>query len=477
MKELDAFFEPFVSSALDHLADDRLLALERLLERPDRDILSWLVDDPDRVPSGFRQIIRSIRACNPRHRLSGSMEEGSASTRNRPRDRSRDRKKNEPGSGARTVPTEGFDNGCEEMNDRSHPDSHDIEPCFVVGLEDFALLRIGGSDASAWLQGQLSADILEITPDRSLLAAWCSEKGRVLALFRLLLDPKGEGYLMVCERWFVQRLLPRFRLFILRADVRIAEEEGLAVFGVSGPSESIRESIEKTPAAGSDQREGGEGKVEKWLSEAKSDDMLRLGEGLLIKVPGVQAPPDIVPSEYREYPRLLVIAPGTWIDAFDAPRKDQALWHRGDILAGLPRITPDSSDRLIPQALNLDRLRAVSFEKGCYVGQEIVTRVTHLGRIKNRCFIGHTKGDLRVGDRIVRGASPPPASGVGEDRKAEGAKVGTVVSAAPLPAGGSIACVALDIQAADACDLRVERIDGAEIRCHRPAWLNPTPSS
>lgn len=69
MKELDAFFEPFVCCALEDLAQDQLLALESLLDRPDQEILDWLVDDSDRIPLGFRRIIRSIRICNPSYRL------------------------------------------------------------------------------------------------------------------------------------------------------------------------------------------------------------------------------------------------------------------------------------------------------------------------------------------------------------------------------------------------------------------------
>ncbi|WP_025769366.1 FAD assembly factor SdhE [Thioalkalivibrio sp. HK1] len=68
MKELDAFFEPFVRCALDDLAKDQRIALERLLDRPDREILDWLVDDSDRIPGGFRRIIRSIRSCHPFYR-------------------------------------------------------------------------------------------------------------------------------------------------------------------------------------------------------------------------------------------------------------------------------------------------------------------------------------------------------------------------------------------------------------------------
>ncbi|WP_025769367.1 CAF17-like 4Fe-4S cluster assembly/insertion protein YgfZ [Thioalkalivibrio sp. HK1] len=353
------------------------------------------------------------------------------------------------------------------MTESKHPPAHDPDRCFLTELEEFAILRIRGGEALDWLQGQLSADISKVAPDRSLLAAWCSPKGRVLALFRLLLDPQNDGYAMICDRWFIDRLLPRFRMFILRADVHIEQDDRLAVFGISGSSESIDKSM--SGALGTT-TEAIDRPIAKWLLEAKNDDTLRSGAISLVRVPGT----------HERQTRLLGIAPKAWLEGFDVLREPSATWHRADILAGLPRITLEASDKEVPQSLNLDRLQAVSFEKGCYVGQEIVTRLSHLGRIKKRCFIGHTKGDIEVGARIVRdppSLSNPPSGSESAAHDAKGFKVGTVISAASKPDGGSIALAALDIEAALASDLRVERIDGPEIRFRSPAWLDPTDPS
>jgi folate-binding protein YgfZ len=52
----------------------------------------------------------------------------------------------------------------------------------------------------------------------------------------------------------------------------------------------------------------------------------------------------------------------------------------------IPIIHKESSEKFIPQMLNLDILNAVSFSKGCYTGQEVVARVQHRGKIKQRMF-------------------------------------------------------------------------------------------
>jgi folate-binding protein YgfZ len=88
------------------------------------------------------------------------------------------------------------------------------------------------------------------------------------------------------------------------------------------------------------------------------------------------------------------------------PQSGESQWRRLCIEAGLPQLEPATQEAFIPQMLNLDRLDAVSFSKGCYPGQEIVARTQHLGRIKRRMFIARVpsdeiKGAVQPGDVIV----------------------------------------------------------------------------
>ncbi len=100
------------------------------------------------------------------------------------------------------------------------------------------------------------------------------------------------------------------------------------------------------------------------------------------------------------------------------------------IRAGLPDVGLAASEEWIPQMLNLDLVGAISFQKGCYTGQEIVARTQHLGRIKRRMF------------RLATEA-PPPA--VKAAVHADGRKVGEVVLAAPV-AGGAECLAVLNLE-------------------------------
>ena len=307
----------------------------------------------------------------------------------------------------------------------------------VARLGSLAVLRASGADALAFLQGQLTVDVGEVGAAASRLAAWCSPKGRVLATFRLLADPAGDGYLLVCERWFVAKLLARLRMFILRADARIDDVSGeVGVAGVAGTR-----ALPDRAAA--------------WAQTAEVDDAAVFGETVIARVP----------DRHR---RFVVAGPHVSIASTAAPRAGRArragdgAWHLADICAGIARVTEDTSDAFVPQMLNLDRLRAVSFEKGCYVGQEIVARAQHLGRIKRRAYVGRTDAPAAAGDPIVdaaRNGSP---------------KVGEVAAAQPHPDGGSAACVVVNLESASSPALRVGRSGGAPIRIAPPEYMEPS---
>jgi folate-binding protein YgfZ len=95
---------------------------------------------------------------------------------------------------------------------------------------------------------------------------------------------------------------------------------------------------------------------------------------------------------------LLVLAPAASpLDAhhFGGEREMTAgEWARTDIEDGVPWITPETEDRFVPQMVNLDLLGGVSFNKGCYPGQEIVARMHYLGRLKQRMYRVKLRGDI-----------------------------------------------------------------------------------
>jgi folate-binding protein YgfZ len=74
------------------------------------------------------------------------------------------------------------------------------------------------------------------------------------------------------------------------------------------------------------------------------------------------------------------------------PHRDAQSWQLGLIEAGFPLVSAATSEAFLPQMLNLDQLGAVNFDKGCYLGQEIVARAQHRGEVKRRLRHMHWQG-------------------------------------------------------------------------------------
>lgn len=240
----------------------------------------------------------------------------------------------------------------------------------VFDLRHLALVAVEGDDAEEFLQGQLTNDIRQVSDARAQVSAWCTPKGRVFTC--LLVFRHHRRLLLQLPRTLAPQAMGRLRLFVLRARVTL---------------EDVSDEIRRIGVVGKH--------AESCLAQALGD----LPDG----VDAVRSSGDVTIVRLRGHrPRYEVVGPWSAIaPLWDACRAVAApagadAWELLDIEAGVANIGPDTSDAFVPQMLNLDRIDGVSFTKGCYVGQEIVARTQHLGRIKRRMYRAHRRGGARV---------------------------------------------------------------------------------
>lgn len=251
-----------------------------------------------------------------------------------------------------------------------------------------AAVSFDGADAANFLQGQLSADIVALPPGRWRRAAYCSPKGRALAT--MLVVRRGDGFIVLLAASLADSFIAGLSRFVMRAKVKITR-----------PSCAIDARI--------------------------ADDAFVVPDG----------------GEAREEDGALSIDEGGGACLrlrFDvaAAAGDDLAWRRMQILRGVPWIDSATSGQLVPQYFNWDLLGGVSFQKGCYVGQEIIARLHYLGNVKRRGY-------------ILRGTGAPPAA-------AEKIGAAEVINAAPAD-GGFVAFVI------------VPRESGSAAQENRPAEL------
>lgn len=287
--------------------------------------------------------------------------------------------------------------------------------CPVTGR---SLLAVTGADAAGFLHAQLSTDVRSLAPGDVRLSSHSDARGRLLAVLRLFVT--GDGFLVELPADGAEAVASQLRRYVLRArvDIEPVPTDWTAV-GIAGPAGS-------DPAA------------PLGMSLPAGDRWLALDGGAhLAACEG--------PS-----PRALLFGPEAALrPAWErlgglAPAAAES-WDLLDIEAGLPCIHAATRGRFVAQMVNLDRLGAIDFRKGCYPGQEVIARTHYLGRVKRRMY------PLRAEQ-----ARQPPAPGEPVHDTA-GNAAGELVRAAPHPDGG---CLALAVLRLDAIDAPLVLADG-----------------
>jgi hypothetical protein len=293
----------------------------------------------------------------------------------------------------------------------------------ITPMAHVGCIRASGADVDAFLQGQFSNDIHQLTTSRAQLTSWNSAKGRVLALFTALRT--SDAILLETSRELVEPALKRLRMFVLRSKVQLEHaSESWPSLGVAGDGIAARLAALGLP-----------------VPEAPWD----VGERdsvLVLRRPGSRPRFTVHANAERLQP--------LWQQLSSELRPvGTGAWQLLDILAGMPSIVAATQDHFVAQMLNLDQLGGISFSKGCYTGQEVIARLHYLGNLKRRMFLGYCDSSAH----IEPGTAVHVAGG-------DGQAVGEVVASAPDPARGQAALVVLQLSHADSDSLRIGRSDG-----------------
>jgi folate-binding protein YgfZ len=150
---------------------------------------------------------------------------------------------------------------------------------------------------------------------------------------------------------------------------------------------------------------------------------------------------------------VLSVAPERAADVWQALRQTAApvgapVWDWLRLNAGIPMIVAATQEQFVPQMVNLEVIGGVSFQKGCYPGQEIVARSQYLGKLKRRMFLAHADAEAAPGDSLYSADLGGQASG-------------TVVNAAPAPTGGFDLLAVAQVESAATQPLHLKAPDGA----------------
>lgn len=229
-------------------------------------------------------------------------------------------------------------------------------PHSTTVLADLGLLKVSGRDAKKFLQGQLTCQLDDITPQQSRLGAHCNPQGRIVSFFRLFLFQDSYYLQMPLD------LLP----------IAAAALQKYAVFFQTTISDAST-ALQQLGCIGD--------RVADFATlPQQTDAVISLDQGIMIKLPG-------------KLPRYVIISePGSYASL--SPSLPYSAWKVLEIRTGIAQIHPETTGKFLPHELNLPALQAVSFNKGCYTGQEIIARMQYRGKLKKHLVVARAHTEL-----------------------------------------------------------------------------------
>lgn len=222
----------------------------------------------------------------------------------------------------------------------------------LYDLSTLTCIAVTGKDARQFLQGQLTCDVNQVSDSQTCLAAHCNLKGRVLSFFRVL------TYLKTCYLLTTQDMvaanIAQLKKYATFSKVQIEAVDNLHALGVGGTQPPFQ-----TPQ--------------------------NAGEAIYLKAQEV-----LVIRVLKESLRFILVGKQAALRKLQAhlfPNEKPAAysdWVIQDIKAHIATICPATAGLFTPHMLGYIAKGVVNFQKGCYLGQEVIARIHYLGTVKKQ---------------------------------------------------------------------------------------------
>lgn len=276
------------------------------------------------------------------------------------------------------------------------PNSAESWQC-AIPLLDHVLIEVKGPDAEKFLQGQCTCDFKSIANGKFSLGAHCNVKGRMVSSFTAA-KLGSEHFGLRTHKSNAENALATLKKYAVFSKVTLEISSSLAPVAVFNAQANEIPFFDATAEAGFSTALGQGARLphtnnmqELWLTHEHIQQLLE---------------------------QLPVAAPHNWL-AYN-------------IAQGIAEVTADSTEQFIPQEINLQLLGGVSFNKGCYTGQEIVARMHYKATLKKHMYraqLAATTSAPATGSQLVN---------------EEGKNVGQVVQSVTTATGAEILALALD---------------------------------
>ncbi|MCB1646137.1 MAG: folate-binding protein YgfZ [Pseudomonadales bacterium] len=232
----------------------------------------------------------------------------------------------------------------------------------VIQIPDTGFVAVTGKDALKFLQGYTTCDLNDLTPSLAGLGATCNLQGRMLANYRIVRIE--DGYLLRMHARLTEPFISFLSKYIVFSKAKLEDcSDRYKAWGVIDDQE-------QPPApAGS--------------CEA-------LDDGWRIRI--------------SDKPNFEI-----WSEKDLTVTGTDLQWQALEVAEGILWVNNETTETYIPQMFNLHGLGGIAFDKGCYLGQEIVARMQYRGELSRKLYRG-SGADLQTGDEL----STPEGKAIGQ---------------------------------------------------------------
>lgn len=278
----------------------------------------------------------------------------------------------------------------------------------LCSLKEWALITVTGPDATDFLQSQLTNSVknIQVTPPGSVsklqeqhrFAGYCSAKGRLMASFWItrhtVQNDAGETipqYQLLISADLAAALAKRLSMFVLRSKVKVLDCSSThVVYGLI--TENSEESV-----------------ILQRLTQQNASELgVTLAELPSVFSHGAPTCRYLITASLNHTAQIATSIPA------EQEQSSKVLWDWLEIQSGIPRITQATFEQFVPQMVNMESLKGIDFQKGCYPGQEVVARSQYRGTIKRRLQLAHLQlaPEIAVGTEIFHSEDPSQPCGL-----------------------------------------------------------------
>lgn len=233
-----------------------------------------------------------------------------------------------------------------------------LPPLMLANLSHLGLIKVVGEQGRSFINGQVTTDISSLDTDQWRWGAHCDPKGKMLASFRTFAIQ--DALFMLMPKDAIEVDLPQLQKYAVFSKATLSNASAeWTLLGVAG--EQASQFVNKHF-----------GDIQQELTLIENGAILKDAERFILVLTPDAAAALVAQSE---------------LSVFDA-----SAWQALEIAAGYPNLAASHASQYVPQMCNLQAVNGISFNKGCYMGQETIARMKYRGGNKRALYIlrGHT---------------------------------------------------------------------------------------